>query len=180
MGGTYEFVKDASANLREKDDHWNVALGGFFSGALLGLRGEYSPGHSSSLRRTIGLIRRRFRTARTFPALLGYGAALATGMGAFEFTGGSLWGYQKNRDIDEFERRQQLRKQFRTPGEDTVSELGEGRGTFRPSEVSGSEAVTRTNPHVAGIYAPGYAERRRERIKEAYGIEVPTSPVPAS
>ncbi|KAH8434996.1 uncharacterized protein LDX57_012625 [Aspergillus melleus] len=39
MGGTYEFVKDASANLREKDDHWNVALGGFFSGALLGLRG---------------------------------------------------------------------------------------------------------------------------------------------
>ncbi|PLB50247.1 NADH-ubiquinone oxidoreductase [Aspergillus steynii IBT 23096] len=134
MGGTYEFVKDASANLREKDDHWNVALGGFFSGALLGLR------------------------ARTFPALLGYGAALATGMGAFEFTGGSLWGYQKDRSVDEFERRTQLRKQFRTSGEQTVAELGEGRG----------------------IYAPGYAERRRERIKEAYGIEVPTSPVPAS
>ena len=38
MGGTYEFVKTASANLREKD-HWNVALGGFFSGAILGLRG---------------------------------------------------------------------------------------------------------------------------------------------
>lgn len=41
MGGTYQFVKDASANLREKDDHWNVALGGFFSGSLLGMRGEY-------------------------------------------------------------------------------------------------------------------------------------------
>lgn len=39
MGGTYEFVKTASANLREKEDHWNVALGGFFSGAILGLRG---------------------------------------------------------------------------------------------------------------------------------------------
>tara|TARA_R110002060_G_scaffold29983_2_gene40464 strand:- start:2653 stop:2799 length:147 start_codon:yes stop_codon:yes gene_type:complete len=24
-----------------------------------------------------------------------------------------------------------------------------------------------------GIYAPGYDERRRERIKEKYGIEVP-------
>ena len=39
MGGTYEFVKTASANLREKEDHWNVALGGFFSGTILGLRG---------------------------------------------------------------------------------------------------------------------------------------------
>lgn len=39
MGGTYEFVKTASANLREKEDAWNVALGGFFSGAILGLRG---------------------------------------------------------------------------------------------------------------------------------------------
>lgn len=42
MGGSYEFVKTASANLREKEDHWNVAIGGFFSGAILGLRGAYS------------------------------------------------------------------------------------------------------------------------------------------
>ena len=26
-----------------------------------------------------------------------------------------------------------------------------------------------------GIYGPGYAERRRERIKEKYGIDVPGS-----
>lgn len=26
-----------------------------------------------------------------------------------------------------------------------------------------------------GIYAPGYAERRAERLKDAYGIEVPVS-----
>ncbi|KAB8236114.1 uncharacterized protein BDW43DRAFT_267505 [Aspergillus alliaceus] len=134
MGGTYEFVKTASANLREKEDHWNVALGGFFSGAILGLR------------------------ARTFPALLGYGAALATFMGAFEYTGGTLYGYKKNPEIDEFERREQLRKAYRTSGEQTLAELGEGRG----------------------LYGPGYAERRAERIKEAYGIEVPTSQVPAS
>ncbi|OJJ02847.1 hypothetical protein ASPVEDRAFT_42368 [Aspergillus versicolor CBS 583.65] len=133
MGGTYEFVKTSSANLRETEDVWNVVLGGFFSGAILGLR------------------------ARTFPALLGHGAALATAMGAFEYTGGSLFGYKKNRDVDEFERREQLRTQWRTSGEQTLAELGEGRG----------------------IYGPGYQERRRERIKEAYGIDVPTS-APAS
>ncbi|KAJ5504112.1 Mitochondrial inner membrane translocase subunit Tim17/Tim22/Tim23/peroxisomal protein PMP24 [Penicillium fimorum] len=134
MGGTYEFIKSASANLREKDDHYNVALGGFFSGAILGLR------------------------VRTLPAVLGYGIALSTAMTAFEYTGGSLFGYQKDTSVDEFDRRTALRKAFQTPGEQTLSELGEGRG----------------------IYGPGYEERRRERIKATYGIEVPTSPVPAS
>ena len=43
MGGTYEFVKTASANLREKEDYWNVTLGGFFAGSILGLRGLFSP-----------------------------------------------------------------------------------------------------------------------------------------
>ncbi|KAJ5295892.1 hypothetical protein PENANT_c001G04630 [Penicillium antarcticum] len=134
VGGTYAFVKTASANLREKEDHYNTALGGFFSGAILGLR------------------------LRTFPALLGYGVAVSTVMTAFEYTGGSLFGYNKDTSVDEFDRRQQLRKAFQTPGEQTVAELGEGRG----------------------IYGPGYEERRAERIKEAYGVEVPTSPVPAS
>ncbi|PKY07377.1 NADH-ubiquinone oxidoreductase [Aspergillus campestris IBT 28561] len=134
MGGTYEFAKNASANLRETDDHWNVAIGGFFSGAILGLK------------------------ARSFPALLGYGAALAASMGAFEFTGGSLWGYNRGNTEDEFDRRQQLRTAYRTSGEETVAQLGEGRG----------------------VYGPGYAERRRERIKEAYGIDVPTTQAPAS
>ncbi|KAL4865988.1 hypothetical protein BDV12DRAFT_173676 [Aspergillus spectabilis] len=133
MGGTYEFVKTSSANLRETEDHWNVALGGFFSGAILGLR------------------------VRTFPALLGYGAALATTLGGFEYSGGSVFGKKRDPHADEFERREQLRTQRRTPGEQTLAELGEGRG----------------------IYGPGYAERRRERIKEAYGIDVVTN-APAS
>lgn len=38
MGGTFAFVSTASANLREKDDPYNVGLGGFFAGALVGLR----------------------------------------------------------------------------------------------------------------------------------------------
>ena len=38
MGGSYEFVRFASANLREKDDSLNPALGGFVAGSVLGLR----------------------------------------------------------------------------------------------------------------------------------------------
>lgn len=67
-------------------------------------------------------------TVRTFPALLGYGVALSTAMTAFEYTGGSLFGYQKDTSVDEFDRRTALRKAFQTPGEQTISELGEGRG----------------------------------------------------
>jgi hypothetical protein len=38
MGGTYEFTKFASANLREKNDSLNTALGGLVAGSVLGLR----------------------------------------------------------------------------------------------------------------------------------------------
>jgi len=38
MGGSYEFVRYATANLREKDDSLNTALGGFVAGNILGLR----------------------------------------------------------------------------------------------------------------------------------------------
>lgn len=41
MGGTYSFVRTASANLRETNDTYNTALGGFFAGSILGLRGAY-------------------------------------------------------------------------------------------------------------------------------------------
>jgi hypothetical protein len=40
MGGTYEFTRLASANLREKEDSWNTALGGFLAGSLIGLKRE--------------------------------------------------------------------------------------------------------------------------------------------
>lgn len=38
MGGTYEFSKLASANLREKDDSWNSAIGGFLAGSIMGIK----------------------------------------------------------------------------------------------------------------------------------------------
>jgi hypothetical protein len=70
-------------------------------------------------------------TARAFPAVLGYGVALSTVLVAFEYTNG-LYGYQKDRSEDEFERRQKLRKNYQTPAEQTFAELGEGRGMLRP------------------------------------------------
>ncbi|MCJ1412074.1 hypothetical protein MMC19_006166 [Ptychographa xylographoides] len=129
MGGTYEFTKLASANLREKDDSWNTALGGFLAGSILGIR------------------------FRTVPAVLGYGAGLAVLLGAFDYTGGVLTGYERDPSIDEYDRKQYLRKNRRRPIQETIEDLGEGRG----------------------IYGPGYEERRRERIKQNYGIEVPVA-----
>ncbi|KAK2865221.1 hypothetical protein FQN49_003797 [Arthroderma sp. PD_2] len=134
MGGSYEFVKSASANLREREDHWNTVYGGFVAGSLIGFK------------------------ARTFPAVIGYGVALATLLGTFEYTGGTLRGKEIDRSVDEYDRRTALRKNFSSPAEETIAELGEGRG----------------------IVAPGYAERRRERIKKNYGIDVPVTQASAS
>lgn len=42
-GCAHGFTNAAAANLREKDDSWNPAIGGFFSGAILGMRCQPSP-----------------------------------------------------------------------------------------------------------------------------------------
>nr|POF25086.1 nadh-ubiquinone oxidoreductase 21.3 kda subunit [Quercus suber] len=127
MGGVYQFTKDCSSNLREKDDALNSTLGGFMAGTMMGLR------------------------FRSMPGVFGYGTALAAILGAFSFTGGKLSGSNKDRDHDEVARKMAMRKNRRRPLEETVHELGEGRG----------------------VYAPGYEERRAQRIKEAYNIDVP-------
>ncbi|TAQ87336.1 hypothetical protein B7494_g4309 [Chlorociboria aeruginascens] len=123
MGGAFEFTRYASSNLREKDDALNDVIGGFLAGSILGLR------------------------FGTTPAVLGFGALTAIVLGTFNYTGGALTGYRKDPEVDEFDRKEYLRKNRRRPIEQTISELGEG------------------------IYAPGYDERRRERIKERYGID---------
>ncbi|KAL2057603.1 hypothetical protein ABVK25_001987 [Lepraria finkii] len=126
-GCAHGFTNAAAANLREKDDSWNPAIGGFFSGAILGMR------------------------FRTFPSVLGFGAALAVVQGVFDYTGGKFSGYDKDPNVDEYERKENLRKSRRRPIQETLEQLGEGRG----------------------IYGPGYRERRADRIKENYGIDVP-------
>lgn len=68
------------------------------------------------------------KTARTLPAVLGYGTLFSVVLSAFEYTGGSLWGHKKDSDVDEFERKEKLRKNKRRPIQETIDELGEGRG----------------------------------------------------
>jgi len=51
---------------------------------------------------------------------------------AFEYTGGTLFGYEKERHEDEYDHRTAMRKNFRSPGEQTIAELGEGRGMLSP------------------------------------------------
>lgn len=60
--------------------------------------------------------------------MLGYGAGLAIVLSAFNYTGGKLSGYVKDPSVDGVERKEYMRKNRRRPLEETVQELGEGRG----------------------------------------------------
>ena len=62
------------------------------------------------------------------PRVLGLGAFTAVLLAAFEYTGGSLRGYMRDPDEDEYERKERLRKNRRRPIEETLAELGEGKG----------------------------------------------------
>ncbi|EMD00194.1 hypothetical protein BAUCODRAFT_572453 [Baudoinia panamericana UAMH 10762] len=145
MGGAYEFTKNASANLRQRDDAWNPAIGGGFAGMMLGLS-------------CMTDCRDGYSDIRSAPAVVGYGAGLSAILYAFSYTGGTLNGYQRDPEVDEVSRKEYLRKNRRRPVEDTVNEIGEGRG----------------------VYGPGYEERRAQRIKDAYGIDVPRRGVEAA
>jgi len=91
------------------------------------------------------------------PAILGYGSALAVVLAAFNYTGGRLNGFARDPEVDEVGRKEHMRRNRRRPMEETVAQIGEGRG----------------------IYPPGYEQRRAERLKERYGFEVPP-PQPAA
>ena len=114
--------------------------------------------------------------ARSLPAVLGYGAGLAILMGAFNYTGGRLSGYERDPDVDEYERKEQLRRNKRRPIQETLEELGEGRGVFIRIRGTLCDILTCR----AGIYGPGYDERRRERIKTRYGIDVTAHTTPTA
>nr|POF02293.1 nadh-ubiquinone oxidoreductase 21.3 kda subunit [Quercus suber] len=179
MGGVYQFSKDCSSNLREKDDALNSALGGFMAGTMMGLRcmSIFHVFPYSSI-----LI--MWDTVRSLPGVFGYGTALAAILGAFSFTGGKLSGSKRDRDHDEVARKMEMRKNRRRPLEETVNELGEGRGKICPSPCFLSQSISRCcimatvltyARESVGVYAPGYEERRAQRIKEAYNIDVPPS-----
>lgn len=99
---------------------------------------------------------------------MGFGAGLAVVQGVFDYTGGKFSGYDKDPNVDEYERKESLRRTRRKPIQETLEELGEGRG-----ELSRQLLQVFIFLIIVGIYGPGYRERRAENIKENYGIDVP-------
>jgi len=131
MGGAYEFTKNASANLREKDDAYNPAIGGFFAGTMMGLRcTSQASGKAGSWDGSL-----TFTVVRSPALILGYGTGLSALLFAFSFTGGTLYGYQKDPTVDEVSRKEYMRKNRRRPIEQTVNELGESARTYLRSSL---------------------------------------------
>ncbi|KAF2121826.1 hypothetical protein BDV96DRAFT_483197 [Lophiotrema nucula] len=127
VGALYQFSRDSAANLRQKEGAVNEAIGGFVGGTVLGL------------------------ARRSIPFMLGAGVCTASIMAAWNVTKGVSGGeYTEEFAEDEVERREALKKLRRRPIQETIDQLGEGRG----------------------IYAPGYEERRRERLLAKYGVDV--------
>ncbi len=67
------------------------------------------------------------------PRIVGYGAFTAVVLAAYEFTGGALKGYLNRGEVDEYERKETLRNRRRIPIEETLAEIGEGRGESPPT-----------------------------------------------
>lgn len=127
MGGVFQFSSIASANLREKNDFINHAIGGALAGSLNGL------------------------WRRSMVSTLGGALALGGAMGVISYTGRSI--FESSGDEASFDRmayKDEVKSRFRRPLNETINELGEGRG----------------------IYGPGYEERRKQRIKERYGFDI--------
>lgn len=66
--------------------------------------------------------------ARRMPVVMGLGAGVGLVQGTFYFLGGRIDSFKE--ESDEFERKERLRRTTRLPVEQTVAEIGEGRGTF--------------------------------------------------
>jgi hypothetical protein len=97
--------------------------------------------------------------------MLGAGAAFSTVLTAFRYTNGIRGDDPTILDEEEVERRENAKKLRRRPLSETIEQLGEGRG-------KGCCKQWRSILMQSGIYAPGYEERRRQRLLEKYGIDV--------
>jgi hypothetical protein len=89
-------------NLSEKEDAWGAALGGFFGGAVLGL------------------------PFKRFAPMVGTGAFFGLSTGLYFAFGNRLGSFKE--ETDEFERKEIVRRTKRVPVEQTIAEIGEGRG----------------------------------------------------
>ena len=66
------------------------------------------------------------RVAKRMPVVMGMGAAVGLTQGLFTLFGGRLGSFKE--ESDEFERKEIIRRTTRIPVEQTIQEVGEGRG----------------------------------------------------
>lgn len=124
MGGTYAFVSTASANLRQKNDPYNPGLGGFFAGALVGLRSALT-----LQIKTVVSVTDSGGTDRSMPSVLGNGVLLGVALAGAQYTGGAVFSQRSDPDEDKFVTKEEIRRRFRRPANEMINEIGEGRGT---------------------------------------------------
>ncbi len=67
------------------------------------------------------------------PLIVGYGALTSVALATYEFAGGSLKGYLNREEVDDYERKEMLRNTRRRPIEETLANIGEGRGEPPPT-----------------------------------------------
>lgn len=88
---------------------------------------------------------------RSMPAVLGNGLALGVVTATVGYTRLSFFESSSDEpSLDRLAQKEEAKTRYRRPINETINEIGEGRG----------------------IYGPGYQERRKQRIKEKYGIDI--------
>jgi hypothetical protein len=98
--------------------------------------------------------------------MLGAGAAFSSVLTAYRYTNGLRGIASSETDEEEVERRENAKKFRRRPLSETIEQMGEGRGRHLDLLFQGFQLT------LTGIYAPGYEERRRQRLMDKYGVDV--------
>lgn len=70
------------------------------------------------------------------PVVMGLGVLVGSVQGTLQFLGGRIDSFKK--EDDEFARKETVRRTTRLPVEQTISEVGEGRGAFDSMPASQS------------------------------------------
>ena len=86
------------------------------------------------------------------PTVLGCGAAMAIVLGVFEYTGGRFDGYYNRREEDSFEIRERMFKNRRKSLEETIAEVGEGRGALSQFSLPPFSSPTSPSSHAPLIH----------------------------
>jgi len=69
------------------------------------------------------------------PSVLGSGLALGVALGVASYTGESIFGVHDDAlQVDQAARKEEIRRRFRRPLNETINEIGEGRGKAPPPE----------------------------------------------